>query len=245
MRTLCTSRIWTLAPHMSADSIDDLDPAYEPLVGIVLQHVEDPILQEIAAADRGQDFEAHLASLRGIVRGVLPIPMGWIPKEVLELTAYSDPVDDREHWMRLFACMTLLRAEQPPHHEHFHGDKTTILRLTKSAMAIGFDCSSAARRFLCWCLRRQPRADWLDPYLAIAIMILSVRLEDLSQSMVDHHISVVRSSQTEVWQLFDRHFCASSREWKVLIRETLSEPASLHEQIRNFGRYLFLESDIA
>lgn len=230
---------------MSEDAIDRLDPAFEPLLDLVLQHVDDSMLHEIAAADRGEDFEAHLAALRRIVRGELPIPMDWIPKEVLELTSYGEPAGDRESWAPLFACMTLLRASQPPHDKYFYGEERTILQLAKIAMAIGGDCTLAARRFLCWCLRRQPRTESLDPYFAVAILILSVRLNDVSGGMVDYLISVVRSSQTEVWELFDRHHgCAGSRDWKALIRTTLVEPESLDEKIRNFGRYLLLESDI-
>lgn len=63
--------------------------------------------------------------------------------------------------------------------------------------------------------------------------------------ILDHCIAVVRSGETQVWELFDRHYCVGSKEWKALIRETLVEPAALAEQIRNFGSYLLLESDLA
>jgi hypothetical protein len=63
--------------------------------------------------------------------------------------------------------------------------------------------------------------------------------------IVDHCIAVVRSGQAEAWELFDRHRCVGSKEWTALIRETLVEPAALAEQIRNFGSYLLLESELA
>lgn len=229
---------------MTEEAIDKLDPNKESLLELVLQHIDDSMLQHIASADRGEDFDANLASLREIVRGVIPIPMGWIPREVLQLSCYSEPVNERGHWMRLFSGMTLLRAAEPPHHEHFSGQVTAIVSMVKSGRAIGEDCSVAVRGFFCWSLRREPREAWLDPYLAIAIMILSVRRDDLSQPVTDHLISVVRSAETEVWELFDRRYCSSSKDWKALIRETLVEPAALDQQIRNFGRYLLLESEL-
>ncbi len=234
-----------LRTQMSEDTFDNLDASKQPLLELVRQHVDDRMLRHIAATDRGEDFEAHLASLRAVVGGTIPIPMDSIPKEVLELACHREPANDREHWMRLFAGMTLLQAAEPPHHERFLGQAGQVLGLTKSAMLLGDDCSLALRSFLGWCLRRQPREDWLDPYLAIAIVILSVRLDDVSQPILDHCIAVVRSGQTEVWELFDRHHCVGSKEWTGLIRETLVEPAALAEQIRNFGSYLLLESELA
>jgi hypothetical protein len=230
---------------MTEETINKLDPNKESLLELVLHHIDDAMLQHIAALDYGEDVDAHLASLREIAGGVIPIPMGWIPKEVLQLSCYAEPANQREHWMRLFAGMTLLRAAEPPHHEHFHGQCTTILNLVKSGRAIGEDCSVAVRGFLGWCLLREPKEDWLDPYLAIAIMILSVHRDDLSQPVTDYLISVVRSAETEVWELFDRRFCARSKDWKALIRETMLGPTVSDERVRNFGNYLLLESDLA
>ncbi len=75
---------------MSKNPLDSLDPAWQPLVERVEQLVDDRMLLEIAAADYGQDLEVYLASLREIVVGELPVPMGWIPREVLELTVDSE-----------------------------------------------------------------------------------------------------------------------------------------------------------
>lgn len=221
-----------------------MTPDSEPLLNLVLQHVDDSMLQAMAAADYGQDTDAHLAALRGITRGVLPIPLEWVPREVLELTRNTKPNDDRGHWLRVFACMNLLRAQEPPHHEQFLAEEATILRLTSSALALGPDCGRAARSFFAWCLQRQPRADWLDPYLAIAILLLSVRLETPTESLVDGVIDVVRSSPAEVWELFDGKCCSAAADWKSMIRETLVSEGESAGKISRFGSYLLLEADL-
>lgn len=224
---------------------DGLIADSQPLVQLALQHVDDRMLQAMAALDYGQDTDAHLAALRGIMRGVLPIPLEWVPKEVLELTRNTEPKDESGHWQRVFACLNLLRAQEPPHHEHFLAEEATILRLTTSALSIGPDCGRAARSFLVWCLQRLPRADWLDPYLAIAILLLSVRLENPKDSLVDAVISVVRSSPTEVWELFDGKRCSAAAAWKSLIRKTFLSGEVSDGKLRNFGSYLLLEADLS
>lgn len=217
----------------------------ESLWCLVHEQVDDAMLREIAAADRGENSDAHLMVLREIVKGALPIPMGEIPKEVLELTSGYDPTTEREHWRLLFVCLTLLRASQRPHNEHFHGELTHVLSIVTSSLSLGGDCPRAARQFLVSCLLKRTSLDSLAPYLAVAILVLSVSLNDLTKTNIEYLIAVVESNPSEVWELFDRRYCPKSREWKALIRESLVLPPSLEEQIKNFGRYLLLEADLA
>lgn len=76
-------------------------------------------LRAIAEADWGQDVERHLAALRPMAHcGVMPSPLEWCPREVLELTRWGVRVpeldDEPQLWRCAFACCALLRAAGDP-----------------------------------------------------------------------------------------------------------------------------------
>src|ERR1700761_2888417 len=93
-------------------------PDPNALLRLVSKHVNESMLNEIAAADYGDKVAEHLAPLRQIRDGrSLRAPMRWEPREVLELIRWSEPdipdwkpgsSGERGHWMRAFCCSALL-----------------------------------------------------------------------------------------------------------------------------------------
>ena len=106
--------------YMSAAFFEVFQPQADQLLRQVSRLIDDGMLEEIAAADYGYDVEKHLAHLQ-LIRdeGSFAVPMRWEPREILELIRWSEPEDpkwkpgafgERGHWMRAFACTSLLRG---------------------------------------------------------------------------------------------------------------------------------------
>jgi hypothetical protein len=136
------------------------------LLGLVSSRIDEDMLREIAAADYGRDVEMHLAPLR-LLRdaGAVPVPLGWEPRETLELIRWSQPDDPqwvpggqghRGHWMRAFACTALLRAELDPGNicGRADGQNQTLAPLLTSLRALPDGLEPAAAAFLVWAIRR-------------------------------------------------------------------------------------------
>ncbi|MEZ4459204.1 MAG: hypothetical protein R3E66_05665 [bacterium] len=97
-------------------------------------------LRAIATGDYGQDVDAHLAALHQIcAQGTVPAHLKWHPREVLELMRWSEPArkdvnwghsDVEIHWMRGFACATLLLQLEPSDYE------VTLANLLVSVAAV-------------------------------------------------------------------------------------------------------------
>ncbi len=118
------------------------------------------MLREIAEADYGMDSDAHLQGLLAIKAGQMYVPMKWKPKEVLELTRWTEPEDPssesgspatRDHWMRLLSCAILIRAAAEPENDgYFNGEGSTIIQLVDSAIKLGEETTVATLQFLRW-----------------------------------------------------------------------------------------------
>jgi len=64
-------------------------------------------MSNIAAADYGHNLQVHLAALLEIQKtGLIPQPLMWFPREVLELRRWSEG-PDTDHLQRAFACTVL------------------------------------------------------------------------------------------------------------------------------------------
>lgn len=161
-------------------------PSADALLHLARAGVDDSMLREIARADYGMDEAGHLAALRPIRdHGIVPVPMGWEPKEVLELIRWSQPEDpgwkpgstgERGHRMRAFACAALLRAAaEPPNDGYFGGENSTLAQVIESALELGPEVQEAAARFLTW---RTPGMGEDDerPFFAFGLLALAVLL---------------------------------------------------------------------
>jgi hypothetical protein len=70
------------------------DPERDELLRLLSRRIDDGMLREIAEGDYREEADAHEAALRRIRdQGEIPVPIDWVPKEVLELTRWSQPDD--------------------------------------------------------------------------------------------------------------------------------------------------------
>ncbi|MFM8287095.1 MAG: hypothetical protein ACKOGA_10255, partial [Planctomycetaceae bacterium] len=205
-------------------------PNSRPLLRLVFERIDEASLDFMAGKDYGHYHDDHLKALAEILEGFVPEKLEWVPREVLELTRNFDQDSEAGYWRRLFACTSLLQSDDSmPEH--------TILVMTKMAIALGKDVMVATRQFLGWCLCQQPRMDDYVPHLAVAMIILSVDLNDLIPDMVDYLICRVQS-HPGVWGLFGQGW---GKEWKAIVREKLIDPVSLDGKIRHFGTCVLIK----
>ena len=146
--------------EINDDLLAILDPSPDALLDLLRGRVDDAMLQEIAAADYGMEADTHLRELRRIRdTGRVPVRFDWCPKEVLDLTRWSEPGelsgvgDDavlREHLKRAFCCAALLRGSCEPGNADvdFGCESDTLVQALASACVLGPEIARAALQFV-------------------------------------------------------------------------------------------------
>ncbi|HEV2123128.1 MAG TPA: hypothetical protein VGW38_10185 [Chloroflexota bacterium] len=125
-----------------------LEPDERRLLDQMRSRLTPAMLSEIAAADHGWKAAEHAQALNTIVKsGVVPDPLPWWPREVLELIRWSEPDDPtwspgghgREgNVMRAFSCTVLLVAGgMPENSKSFDGENQTLVQLVASILELG------------------------------------------------------------------------------------------------------------
>jgi len=148
--------------------------------------ISDRLLAVIAAADYGNEAEEHLKELKPIRdNGALPAPVGWQPKEVLDLTRWLMPENEDPRWktglsirenhlIRLFSCATLLRlAAEPKNEGYFDAENQTIAPLVHSAIVLGEDLQKDALALLAWLLLRDRELYEDAPFFGLGCLVLA------------------------------------------------------------------------
>jgi len=137
-------------------------PNADEFLRLVSGRVDDALLYEIATADYGHKVNEHLLHLRQIrAKGSFATPMRWHPREVLELIRWSEPEapnwkpglpGERGHWMRAFACSSLLIrvAGEQENSELREGWNETLIQLIDSLHSIAPELYRPAAAFLAW-----------------------------------------------------------------------------------------------
>jgi hypothetical protein len=136
-------------------------PSESALLDWLRPHIDDSLLPEIAAADYGVQSDEDFAALLPIRdQQIIPFPLRWIPREVLELIRWSEPEDPawkpgstgtRGHLMRAFSCAVLLKAaDNPETRGYIEGENDTLIQLISSVLYLGREACENALRFLCW-----------------------------------------------------------------------------------------------
>jgi len=214
---------------MLKDLLKQFNPAVEPLLDLVSQATDDAMLQEIARADYGQDFDQHRAQLIAIKNGVIHAPMEWHPREVLELTRWLEVKATacensqlRTHRMKLFACMALLHADvNPKNEEAYHwSEDATVIQLVESALRLGKATAQATLSFCCWCML-QERADEEaeNCLLALGVLLLSVSLHQCNIKTAE---GLVVASEPEYVELTDwLRTSQRAKKWALLTEQIL------------------------
>jgi hypothetical protein len=165
-------------------------PAETELLELIKANLSRLMLEEMAANDYGEEASEHLVAIQ---RQLGPNPplglLPWNPREVLELERWSEPDHNEEgsppsgrhgHWKRLLASTILLRngayIEAPQHlsEESYFLDTSasTIVQLTRSAIALGSNTPSTALTFLLW-LYEKPAYPGLIPFVAFGALLLA------------------------------------------------------------------------
>jgi hypothetical protein len=198
--------------------LDCLEPADQPLIDLMVEHIDDAMLLEIARCDYGKDVEIHLAALHQIRAKNIPIPLKWHPGEVLCLTRWTEwdslksedgRTSTRNHWMRLFACAVLIWASHEPENyedrgedwNHIDGEQSTIIQFLDGALYFGNDVSIAALKFLGWRMQCQIQAALIDedfgncPCYAVAMLLLCVSLNRCNPEIVSFLISMAHHNE--------------------------------------------------
>ncbi|MGR9151266.1 hypothetical protein ACU8MT_17700 [Rhizobium leguminosarum] len=161
----------------NAPSISPSDP--KSLLNATASLLDEDDLQSIARADYGNDTHEHLTQLVDIVRLCeLPSPLKWHPREVLELTRWSEPEQqDLGMAARLsrqcaFACTVLLVSYGDPRNAGAsYGSNQTLISLVGSLEALGLDIEDEVLSLLSWLIPRLPEHEAGEiPFFGLAML---------------------------------------------------------------------------
>ena len=90
---------------------DVLAPDAGALLRLMSVMVDDELLGKIAVADHGWKADECLEKLKEIRKThTVPAPLDFHVQEVLQLSRWSNPADERGHLLRAFCCATLIAA---------------------------------------------------------------------------------------------------------------------------------------
>lgn len=147
---------------------DTVPPSASALLAALARELDDGDLHEIAHADWSRDVRQHQAALSAIARElIMPVPLGFEPREVLELTRWLVPEEHcaprdvyRGHLHRAFCCTVLLRAlGDRENQEALFGQNQTLANLIASLRALGRDLDREAAQLLTWLIPRLPEGE--------------------------------------------------------------------------------------
>jgi hypothetical protein len=234
---------------MSTHPLDCLEPSDQPLLNLIVEHIDDAMLLEIARCDYGDDVEIHLAALHQIRAKNIPTPLEWYPGEVLNLTSWTKlnslksqdgGISTRSHWMRLFACTVLIWASLEPENDkdpdeywyYIDGEQSTIIQFLDSALYLGDDVSIAALRFLGWRMQSQIKRALIDedfghcPCYAVAMLLLCASLDRGDPEIVSFLISIAYCNHEYIPIFKEINDCQLSQEWRDTIHRIFLDPTA-------------------
>jgi len=143
-------------------------PEASDLFDLLRDRATPELLETIARADYGMDFQKHLAGLADIcATGLVPRDLPWEPREVLELTRWQSG-EHVDHLARALSCVILLIAN--PDSDSF---ATNAPILVESCFALGAETTAAAAALFEWSATSPPTED--EPLLpALALVLLAI-----------------------------------------------------------------------
>jgi hypothetical protein len=226
---------------MSAALLSVFDPRPDELLRQLSKHVDNSMLEEIAAADYGSGFQENLAHLRRIqTECAFAVPMRWEPREVLELIRWSEPDiptwrpgshGERGHWMRAFACAALLRACGDFDNSELRVSwNQHVIQLIDSLRILGTRFYSPACSLLAWLLLHFEAGEKDEEelgFLAVGLLWLALsepdlRISDdvivsLAEWIIDREQSTPRAGPRSIgWLLETTLFDLRHAKWKRL-----------------------------
>ena len=254
---------------MSFLFLEGLTPDPDALLNEISPHISDDVLHFIAHADYGYDADENFHKLKQIRDGgAIAQPLPWSPREVLELTRWSNPAGkdwlqqpdgiDRPtgHLAVVFSCAVLMRAYgDAKTREYCDGYNQTLIQLLGNLEHADFDTARANISFLVWLIAQLEAETDERVFVAVALLFLAVKYEAklsdeqllaFSRWIIGQEKKVVEfwdggiGDQHYHWLLRMTHFNAHHKKWIALGVEMSALPllGEAGDVVREIGRCL-------
>lgn len=236
--------------HRLIDSLLlQLRPSGTDLLDWLKPQISLSLLHEIAAADYGYKEQEHFQSLLLIQdHQTIPVPLRWVPREVLELMRWSEPEDPdwkpgstglQGHLIRAFCCAVLLKASDEEETRLYDtSENETLAQLIASVFFLGNEATESALRLVSWRLLRTQSKNEEYPFFVLALLLLQAQLFETGQNGADLQLTaewMVREEKraredpttlaaSEEWLLGLTFHGQRHETWKALTRTTLLGP---------------------
>ena len=235
----------------SFNLLQRFEPDDRALLVWLAPHVTDAMLHEIAACDYGFDADLNFDRLVRIRdTAEVPAPLDWNPKEVLELTRWTEPRDPalwhrtpasveqfcNDHLKRAFACAALIRAGSDPESAaNIDSDGDTLALLIESLVAGDADGLPPGLRSLTAAALSTARSDSDERALfALAVLLLAVQLDDFvsDAALIAALLDWIDAERESHWMnrefggysLLELSDSFRTTTWRRLAREILIDP---------------------
>lgn len=180
--------------------VNQFNPSDSTLWVWLRAHIDDAMLEKIAAADYGINFENYLWALKRtrdepwqsnevVVRpskGKALRPVWYQALEVLSLMRWSEPENSQQeeeqtvgHLMRAFCCVVLLRVAASPSNRdmaNIINESETIIQLIASVLTTEQEAIELTLQLLCWRMLSLPVDNEECPFFAMGILLLLSKL---------------------------------------------------------------------
>jgi hypothetical protein len=202
-------------------------------------HIDDAMLEKIAAADYGIDVEHYLRVLKRIrdepwqsnevlvrpSKGKAQVPVWYQALEVLTLMRWSEPENFQQeeeqtvgHLIRAFCCVVLLRVAVSPancYTANIANESETIIQLIASVLSLEQEAWEFTLQLLCWRMLSLPVDNQECPFFAMGILLLatalypSVKKGDILRQLSE----LVLKEEERIRIIFAEEFRQTSPQW--------------------------------
>ena len=202
-------------------------------------HIDDAMLEKIAAADYGIDVEHYLRVLKRIrdepwqsnevlvrpSKGKAQVPVWYQALEVLMLMRWSEPENFQQeeeqtvgHLIRAFCCVVLLRVAVSPancYTANIANESETIIQLIASVLSLEQEAWEFTLQLLCWRMLALPVDNEECPFFAMGILLLatalypSVKKGDILRQLSE----LVLKEEERIRIIFAEEFRQTSPQW--------------------------------
>ena len=176
---------------MSFSFLEGLTPDPDALRHEISRYIGDDVLHFIARADYGYDADENFHKLRKIRDGgAIAEPLPWPPREVLELTRWSNPAckdwlqqghgmsRSSGHLAVVFSCAVLMRAYgDAKTRDYCDGYNQTLIQLLDNLEHVDFDTTQTCIAFLAWLITQLSDEPGERTFVAVALLFLCVKFE--------------------------------------------------------------------
>ena len=215
-----------------------LAPDERALFAALRPQITPDILEIIAAADYGTEYEAHLARLKQLFEEEnFHDHLAWQPREVLELAGWApanytgdgQPITGhRGTRIQAFATLCLLRAYgYPANHHDLMGMNQQLAILLDCLDELDAGLTQESVRFIAWLTLRLPDHDDETGFYLFALAALLLEESERRNDDLDHLLSWAKEAEAEIhanwgggvgnhpqtWLLRTTHFTIGGKRW--------------------------------